>query len=132
VRALLVLGLGFLLTSAAAPAHADRALCTRGAVHRGAAVDLDVKGADLHDVFRLLADVGRVNLVIGADVRGTVTLRVHRVAWQQVACTIAALHDLSVTVNGNILLVRRRAADQLRSGSGWPSSTNVSDAEFMQ
>lgn len=76
--------------------------------YRGAIVDLDVKGADIHDVFRLLSDVGRVNIVVPDDVAGKVTLRLKRVPWDQVACTIAAVHRLAIDVNGNVLLVTRR------------------------
>ena len=91
--------------------HADeRELCTKNAIHRGPALDLDVKRADVHDVYRLLSDVGRVNIVIADDVRAKVTLRLKRVAWQQVACTIAAVHRLQILVDGNVLLVRPRAA----------------------
>lgn len=92
-------------------AHADeRELCVKGTVYRGPALDLDVKAADIHDVYRLLSDVGRVNIVIGDGVRARVTLRLKRVAWQQVACTIAAVHRLQILVDGNVLLVRPRAA----------------------
>ena len=93
----------------ASTAHADE-LCTRGAVYRGPALDLDVKAADVHDVYRLLSDVGRVNIVIADDVRAKITLRLRRVPWQQVACTIAAVHKLEILVDGNVLLVRSRAA----------------------
>ena len=88
----------------------ERELCTKQGVYRGPALDLDVKDADVHDVYRLLSDVGRVNIVIADDVRAKVTLRLKRVAWQQVACTIAAVHRLQILVDGNVLLVRPRAA----------------------
>ena len=92
-------------------AHADeRELCTKSGAYRGPAMDLDVKDADVHDVYRLLSDVGRVNIVIADDVRAKVTLRLRRVAWQQIACTIAAVHRLQILVDGNVLLVRPRAA----------------------
>ncbi|MBA3502373.1 MAG: hypothetical protein M4D80_19115 [Myxococcota bacterium] len=92
-------------------AHAeDRELCTKATAYRGPAMDLDVKDADVHDVYRLLSDVGRVNIVIAAHVRMKITLRLKRVAWQQIACTIAAVHRLQIIVDGNVLLVRPRAA----------------------
>jgi type IV pilus assembly protein PilQ len=92
-------------------AHAEeRELCTKTTVYRGPAMDLDVKAADVHDVYRLLSDVGRVNIVIADNVRAKVTLRLKRVAWQQIACTIAAVHRLQIIVDGNVLLVRPRAA----------------------
>ncbi|MDQ3365516.1 MAG: hypothetical protein M3680_08815 [Myxococcota bacterium] len=105
MRALLAL---VTLIALASPARADRELCVRGAVHRGPTLDLDVKGADLRDVFRLLSDVGRVNLVVPDGVAGAVTLRLRRVPWQQIACTIAAIYKLTIRVNGNVLLVQRR------------------------
>jgi type II secretory pathway component HofQ len=101
VRALVVL---LLLASPAAAE--ERELCTRGAVFRGPAIDLDVKDADIHDVYRLLSDVGRVNIVISGDVRAKVTLRLKRVALQQIMCAIAGVHKLQILVNGNVLLVR--------------------------
>ena len=88
-------------------ARADGDLCAPGTRHRGAAIDLDVKAADVHDVFRLLADVGHTNLVMAQEVAGKVTLRVKAVPWDQAACAIAALEHLTITVDGNILLVRR-------------------------
>ena len=51
------------LLLAATTAHAGD-LCRRGGVYRGARVDLDVKDADVHDVMRLLSDVGNMRVVI--------------------------------------------------------------------
>jgi type II secretory pathway component HofQ len=100
---------------AAAPAYAERELCTPGAVHRGPTVDLDVKDAAVTEVYRLLSDVGRVNLVMADDITGKITLRLKRVVWSQVACTVAAVHKLAITVQGEgvpgalpIYLIRRR------------------------
>lgn len=103
------LAIAVLLVLAGTASAEPRELCTRGMVYRGPALDLDVKDADVHDVFRLLSDVGRVNLVIADDVRARVTLRLRRVAWQQVACTVAAVHRLQILVDGDVLLVRPRA-----------------------
>lgn len=91
-----------------ATAHAERDLCQRGAVYRGRTIDFDMKDADLHEVYRMLADVGKVNIVLADTVRGKVTMRLRRVPWDQVACTIASVHRLSITVDGNILLVTPR------------------------
>ncbi len=93
---------------APATASADRELCEPNVRFRGAVVDLDVKGAEIHDVYRLLSDVGRVNIVLPDAVTGKVTLRLKRVPWDQVACTVAAVHRLAISVNGNVLLVTKR------------------------
>ena len=92
----------------ATAAHADGDLCPRNAHYRGATIDLDVKDADIQEVFRLLAETGHVNLVVPDGVAGRVTLRLHRVPWDQAACAIAATHKLSITVDGNILIVKPR------------------------
>jgi type II secretory pathway component HofQ len=102
------------LLVAAVPARGDpaepaaRDLCAPGVRHHGAPVDLDLRGAGIHDAFRLLADAGHVNLVIPDDVTGTVTLHLVRVAWDAAACAIAGVHQLRIDVEGNILVVRRR------------------------
>ncbi|MEO8554700.1 MAG: hypothetical protein ABI678_32205, partial [Kofleriaceae bacterium] len=96
------LALALLLCSTVA--RADD-LCTPAAKHHGKAIDLDVQQADVRDVLRLLADTANVNLVVGDDVTGKVTLRVKHVAWDAAACTIAGLQHLRITRTDNILLV---------------------------
>ena len=102
----LVATLGLLAVARVAQAE-PRDLCARSVRHHGAAIDLDVKGADIQEVFRLIADVGRVNLVVPDDVSGKVTMRLVRVAWDAAACAVAAVHHLTITVDGNVLLVMR-------------------------
>ena len=82
-------------------------LCTANAGHHGAAIDLDLVRADLHDALRLLADTAKVNLVVGQDVAGTVTLKLKCVPWDAALCTIVALHHLKATLDDGILLVRK-------------------------
>lgn len=88
--------------------RAEREMCGPNTRYRGATIDLDVKDADIHDVYRLLGDVGRVNIVVPDSVTGKVTVRLRRVPWDQVACTVAAVHDLTIAVDGNVLLIRKR------------------------
>ena len=73
--------------------------------YRGAPVDLDVKNADLADVFRLLADVGHVNIVVSGEVTGTITLKLRRVPWDQALEIIARTKNLGVEREGNIMTV---------------------------
>ena len=72
----------------------------------GALVDLDVKNVEVHDALRLLAEVGKVNLVVAGDVTGTITLRLVRVPWDQALDVIARVRGLSVEREGNVILVR--------------------------
>ena len=93
----------------ASTAHAGD-LCARDAPHRGATIDLDVKGADIHDVLRVIADVAHINLVVSDEVSGKVTLRLKHVAWDLAACAIAGTHHLQMTVQDNILMVTSSVA----------------------
>jgi hypothetical protein len=72
----------------------------------GARVDLDLKDTDVHDVFRLLADVGKVNIVVGGEVAGRVTLRLRHVQWDQALDVIVRARGLVVEREGNIILIR--------------------------
>ena len=92
-----------LLALLAAPAAADD-FCK----HRGAPIDLDVKDADIHDVFRLIADVAKVNLVVSDEVAGKVTLKLKRVPWQSAACAIAKVEHVAISFDGSVLLVTKR------------------------
>lgn len=102
------LAIAVMVMGLAGTAVADRDLCAPGTRFRGTPLDLDVKAADIRDVFRLLADVGRVNLVVNDKVDGRVTLQLKRVPWDQIACTIAAMNKLQITVQDSILMVTKR------------------------
>jgi type IV pilus assembly protein PilQ len=78
--------------------------------YHGAPVDLDLKGADVHDVFRLLADVGKVNVVVGSEVSGTLTMRLRHVPWDQAMDVIARVRGLVYERDGNVILVRTASA----------------------
>ncbi len=49
--------------------------------YTGKRIDLDFKDADIHNILRLLSDVGHINIVASDDVKGTVTLRMRDVPW---------------------------------------------------
>ena len=74
--------------------------------YRGAPIDLDVKNAELSEVFRLLADVGHVNIVVSGEVTGTITLRLEHVPWDQALDVIARAKSLALEREGNVILVR--------------------------
>ncbi len=98
-------------------------MCRPGTKYRGAPIDLDLKDADIHDVLRLLADTGHVNLVVSDEVTGKVTLALRHVPWDQAACVIAATKKLTITLDGNILVVTpaTRAAVPHRRTTATPS-----------
>ena len=107
LRAVVAVSIVVASAAIATPAHAERRMCGPGAKYHGAPLDLDVKDADIHDVYRLLADVGNINIVVADTVQGRVTLKLKRVAWDLAACTIASVHKLEVTVHDNVVLVKK-------------------------
>ena len=77
--------------------------------YHGATVDLDLKNADLANVFRLLADVGHVNIVVAGDLTGTVTMRLRHVPWDQALDVIVRSRGLVLEREGNVIIVRAGA-----------------------
>lgn len=72
----------------------------------GHRVDLELSRAPIAEAFRFLADAANVNVVLGDDVSGVVTLRLHRVTVRDAIRAVAATQDLSTEWRGNILWVR--------------------------
>jgi type IV pilus assembly protein PilQ len=68
-------------------------------------VNLNVTRANIHDVLRLLADVGKMNLVVADEVQGSVTLTLRNVPWTEALGVVLASHGLGMERRGNILRV---------------------------
>jgi type IV pilus assembly protein PilQ len=74
---------------------------------RGRLIDIDVKDADLHNVFRLIADAGGVSIAVADDVKGTITLRLRQVPWDQALDAVVRLEKLHLEREGDVYLVTR-------------------------
>ena len=68
-------------------------------------ISLDVTRANVHDVLRMLADVGRLNLVVAEEVQGTVTLKLRNVPWSEALEVVLASRGLGQERRGNSLRV---------------------------
>jgi type IV pilus assembly protein PilQ len=71
----------------------------------GRRIDLDLKDADVHNVLRLLADVGQVNIVTADSVAGTITIRMRNVPWDQALDVVLQAKGLGVVQHANMLRV---------------------------
>lgn len=78
---------------------------SRGPRYFGKPIDLDLKDADIGNVCRLLADVGKVNIVLGDGVQGRVTLSMKRVPWDQALDAVIEAKGLRAEREGNVILV---------------------------
>jgi type IV pilus assembly protein PilQ len=80
--------------------------------YSGRRIDLDLKDADIHNVLRLLADVGRVNIVTADDVSGSITIRMRNVPWDQALDVVLQAKGLGMVRGGNLIRVAPMASLQ--------------------
>ncbi|HWO24451.1 MAG TPA: type IV pilus secretin PilQ [Kofleriaceae bacterium] len=80
----------------------------RRRVYRGATINLEVKDAPIHDLMRLIADTGRVNIVVPDTINPRVTVRLQRVPWDQALEVILASHGLWYRRDGNLYRIATR------------------------
>jgi type IV pilus assembly protein PilQ len=73
--------------------------------YTGRRIDLDLKGADIHNILRLLSDVGQVNIVTSDDVKGEVTIKMRSVPWDQALDVILRSKLLGQVREGNLIRV---------------------------
>ncbi|MET0282915.1 MAG: type IV pilus secretin PilQ, partial [Polyangiales bacterium] len=76
-----------------------------GAKYTGRRIDLDFKDADIHNILRLLSEVGGVNVVTSDDVTGSVTIRMRDVPWDQALDVILQAKGLGAERRGNLVRV---------------------------
>jgi type IV pilus assembly protein PilQ len=73
--------------------------------YTGRRVDLDLKNADIHNILRLLSDVGQVNIVLSDDVKGEVTVKMKDVPWDQALDVVLRGKQLGSVREGNLIRV---------------------------
>jgi type IV pilus assembly protein PilQ len=73
--------------------------------YTGRRIDIDFKDADIHNVLRLLRDVGQVNIITTDDVKGTVTIGMRNVPWDQALDVVLRAKGLGQVREGNIIRV---------------------------
>jgi type IV pilus assembly protein PilQ len=71
----------------------------------GRRIDLDFKGADIHNILRLLADVGQMNIVTSDEVKGEVTIKMRDVPWDQALDVVLRAKGLGSVREGNLVRV---------------------------
>ena len=66
----------------------------------GELIDLSLRDADLVETLRTFAEVGRFNLVIQPGVKGTVTVELKQVPWDQALEQILKINGLAMDITG--------------------------------
>jgi len=80
----------------------------------GPRILIDVQDADIKAVLRLLSEQGNVSIVSGDDVKGTVTLKIKDVSWEQALNTILIITGLGKKQVGNVITVM--SLDKMKKG----------------
>jgi type IV pilus secretin PilQ/predicted competence protein len=97
---------------AGAPTSADKK-------YTGDPISVNLKDVDLKDFFRLIHEISGLNVVLDPSVRGTVTLVLDEVPWDQGLDIVLRNNGLSKEIDGNVLRITtqetlRHEADQRR------------------
>ena len=73
--------------------------------YKGAKISLDFKDADIHNIFRLIAEVSNLNIITTDEVKGKVTVRLVNVPWDQALDVILTTKNLIKIEEGNVLRI---------------------------
>ncbi len=82
---------------AAAPAPAGR--------YTGEPISVNLKDVDLKDFFRLIHEISGLNVVLDPNVKGTLTIVLDEVPWDQALDIVLINNGLDKQLNGNVLRV---------------------------
>lgn len=74
-------------------------------LYYGQPISLDLKDADVHNVLRLLADVSGLNIVATDDVKGSITLRLNNIPWDQALDIVLQTQSLESVHEGNVVRI---------------------------
>ena len=89
--------------------------------YTGRKISLDFVDADTRNILTLIAEVSGLNIVVGDDVRGRVTIRLLEVPWDQALEVILQSQSLGMVRVGNVIRIapleklRRESEDELTS-----------------
>ena len=76
-----------------------------GALAASPKVDLDLVGAEIADVFRALAELGEMNIVLDPAVQGTLTIRLHDLTCEEALKLVAYTTGVEYRIVGTSLIV---------------------------
>ena len=66
--------------------------------YTGARITLDLVNADIKHILKLIGEVSKLNIVWGPEVKGTVSMRLEDVPWDQALDLVLEVNDLGIVV----------------------------------
>lgn len=101
-------------------------------VYTGQKISLDFKDADIKNVFRLLAEVSGLNIVVTNDVNRRVTVRLVEVPWDQAMDLLIATNGLDKEQIGNVVRISTAGALKAEKDALVAAKKAKEDLEPMQ
>lgn len=99
-------------STAAAPAEAATSktfqastLKTEQKQYTGEPFSFDFKDIDIKDLFRFIADISGLNVILDPSIKGSVTLKLTEVPWDQALDLITKNQGLGYTIEGNVIRI---------------------------
>jgi type IV pilus assembly protein PilQ len=86
-----------------------RAISETQSQFTGEPLSLDLKDADIKDVFRTISQLTQLNIVVDPEVRGTVTVQLEDVPWDQALDLILKQNSLGYVLENNIMRIATTA-----------------------
>ncbi|HEV2615403.1 MAG TPA: type IV pilus secretin PilQ [Candidatus Acidoferrales bacterium] len=80
-----------------------------GARYTGAPISVNLKNVDLQDFFRLIHEISGLNVVVDPGVKGTLTLVLDNVPWDQALDIVLKNNDLDKELDGNVLRIATKS-----------------------
>ncbi len=94
---------------AQAPAAAAPAPPQGAAKYTGEPISVNLKDVDLRDFFRLIHEISGLNVVLDPAVKGSLTIVLDEVPWDQALDIVLQNNNLDKQLNGNVLRIATRA-----------------------
>jgi len=97
-------------------AYKSKTLSEAQSQFTGEPISLDLKDADIKDVFRTISQLTGLNIVIDPEVRGTVTVQLEDVPWDQALDLILKQNSLGYVLENNIMRIATTSKLQAEEG----------------
>lgn len=94
----------------------DKTLRSGEKQYTGEPFSFDFKDIDIKDLFRFIADISGLNVILDPAVKGSVTLKLTEVPWDQALDLITKNQGLGYTIEGNVIRIApvQKIADEER------------------
>src|SRR2546430_1540684 len=95
--------------AASSQAQAPAVTATPAGKYTGEPISVNLKDVDLKDFFRLIHEISGLNVVLDPAVKGSLTIVLDEVPWDQALDIVLQNNSLDKQLNGNVLRIATRA-----------------------